>query len=126
MIVSSGNTLTDRNPLTCVTSKQLRLTVSNPEHRITVQSNNNNRVTIQILHGETSDDRICVKVEDVLFTLLVAPSGCRYYKSCEMSWGMWWNRIYEYQCPCPENGNCILNLFHTNMTNNWSICNMHV
>ena len=126
MIVSNGDALTDSNPSTCVTSEQLRLTASSPEYQVTVQNNNNNRVTVQILHGETSDDQMCVKVEDVLFTLLVAPSGCRYYKSCEMSWACGGNRICEYQCPCPENGNCTLNLFHINITNNWSICNMHV
>ena len=126
MIVSNENALTGRNPSTCVTSEQLRLTVSNPEHRVTVQNVNNDRVTVQILHGETLDDQICDKAEDVLFTLLVAPSGCRYYKSCEMSWACGGNRICKYRCACPENGNCTLNLFHTNITNNWSICDLHV
>ena len=125
-VVSNGDALTDRNPSTCVTSEQLCLTASNPEHRVTVQNVNNDRVTVQVLHGETPDDQICDRVEETLFTLFVSPFGCDYYKSCEMSWVCGGNRICEYQCPCPENGNCTLRLIHTNTTSNWTICDIGV
>ena len=126
LIVSNEDALTDRNPSTCVTSEQLRLTVSNPEHRVTVENVNNDRVTVQILHGQTSDDQICDRVEETLFTLFVSQAGCEYYKRCEMSWVCGGNRICEYHCSCPGNGNCILKIFHTNTTSDWSIYDLHV
>ena len=125
-VVSNGDALTDRNPSTCVTSEQLRLTVSNLEHRVTVQNVNNNRVTVQILHAQTSDDQICDRVEETLFTLFVSQAGCEYYKRCEMGWVSGGNRICEYHCACPGNGNCTLQIFHTNTTSDWSICDLHV
>ena len=126
MIVSNRDALTDRNPSTCVTSEQLRLTASSPEHQVTVQNVNNERVAVQVFHGETSDDQICDTVEETLFTLFVSPSGCEYYKRCEIGWACGGNRVCEYHCSCPGNGNCTLKFFHANATSDWSICDVHV
>ena len=127
--MTSANASTDDDTTTCITSDDVDLSASNPVFNITVDDVTTSTMAIQIYYGETMDNEMCNQLEKVLFTYFPGEGSCYYYKECALVWECHANKICEFQCPCPKNGNgiCKLDVLRNFSEDvQWAICDVRV
>ena len=96
---------------------------THPATTNTINNVHSNTLTVHLYNGETGDLQLCDKLANVLVTPFQA-TECNFYKPCRKTWECKENRICEYRCPCPGNGECQLNILDSFMK--WNICVIRV
>ena len=127
-LMRTENPMTDNDTSTCIKSSDVKASMPHPLFNSVINNIINDTLAVQIYYGETSDSQMCKKLENVLFTSFWTESGCKFYKECVSIWECHDNRICEFECRCPGNGSCELNVVKdfSDEGREWRICDMRV